>query len=864
MKKPSTLLFTLLASLSLAGSPVWAQSPAAAAKPAKVESAPNVKNFKALQKLNQQIVTLSEKAQPATVCLMSKNGRGAGSGVVVSEDGLILTAAHVTSSMPGEIVVIFPDGTRKTGVALGADYDRDAAMVQINEPGKYPFVEVGQSKNLKRNQWTVALGHSGGFDPMRKPPVRLGRVLSNRDFIVSDTAVIGGDSGGPLFDVQGRVIGIHSNIGMTLMENRHVPIEIFHKKWKSLKSGKMSGARFDKAQKDKPSPDQPMLGIQLAEGDDGVTVVEVVPNSPAEEAGMRSGDLVKEINGKAVKSPEELIKLVKSFKAGDEVMLDFLRDGKVKSAKAKLASYKSLMEPKKAPAKKEKVEDKKKATPKPKKEEAKPAPKKNPALKKEEKKDEWDDLDKLIDGIMKGEGNAPELKLTPEQLKEFGGLEKISKRLQDRMKEKLGKAPEVKKAEKIEEKKSEPKKEKKPAKEKKEAAADQSDAPSIDKLLKNAAKNGGRLEVTPELLEKLGGMEKLMEELKKRGGQLGGPMSAGPDEFFASSLKALEPVVKKNKDTTALVTIDGKPVALGTVISPNGRILTKNAETEKGKLMIQIGGDEYEAKVLKRFPRRDLALLKIDAEQLRSVRFQIEEPPLGSILTASGPQGEPLGIGLLSVSGRAMAKVGFIGIQAGEAEKGVLIDKLVAGGAAADAGLKDKDVITHFDGKKVGDPVAFGHLIRGRKAGETLKVDYLRDGKPGKATVTLKERTMRDNATNDPRMKRSLGRLSERTSGYPDAIQHDIPLPPELCGGPLFNLKGKCIGINVSRAGRTKTYAIPADEIVEMLKIKAAPKSQLKVAGKGKNNETLKAIKAIRASLKQIEQRLNELEKAER
>ena len=125
---------------------------------------------------------------------------------------------------------------------------------------------------------------------------------------------------------------------------------------------------------------------------------------------------------------------------------------------------------------------------------------------------------------------------------------------------------------------------------------------------------------------------------------------------------------------------------------------------------------------------------------------------------------------------------------------------------------------------------------------------------------------MRDNAKNDPRMQRSLGRLSERTSGYPDAIQHDIPLPPELCGGPLFNLKGKCIGINVSRAGRTKTYAIPADEIVEMLKIKAAPKSKPKVAKKkkGKSSETLEAIKAIRASLQQIEERLNELEKAER
>ena len=151
MKKPTNLLLALFASLSLTGGPLWAQSPDKATKQPKIEAAPNVKNFKALQKLNQQIVGLSKKAQPATVCLVAKNGRGAGSGVVVSQDGLILTAAHVTSSMPGEIIVIFPDGTRKEAVSLGADYDRDAAMVQLKEPGKYPFVEVGQSKDLKRN-----------------------------------------------------------------------------------------------------------------------------------------------------------------------------------------------------------------------------------------------------------------------------------------------------------------------------------------------------------------------------------------------------------------------------------------------------------------------------------------------------------------------------------------------------------------------------------------------------------------------------------------------------------------------------------------------------------------------------------------
>ena len=779
MKKLIQLKGILLASLSLAVLPILAQGPDAGAE---FELAPNVKNFKELQKLDRQIVDMSKRAQPATVCLVSMDGRGSGSGVVVSEDGLILTAAHVTSSMPNGVIVIFPDGTRKAGEILGADYDRDASMVQITDEGKYPFVLTGQSNGLQRNQWTVALGHSGGFDPTRKPPVRLGRVLANTDFVVTDTAVVGGDSGGPLFDVEGRVIGIHSNIGMTLSENRHVPIQVYLSQWEKLKEGKTSGRRFNSNPQPVQSPDRPMLGVKLGAGEGGVLVTEVVPNSPAEKAGLKGGDLIIKVNGKEVSEPDGLIRLVGEFKAGDEISFVFRRNGAEKSGKATLIKLKDLMEPKNKPedsseekAPSDRGESSEEAEP------AEPAPEKEEAKVEEERKPSLEDL--------------------------------------------------------------------------------------LDNLLKDAAKNNGRMELTPGLVEKMGGMEKLMEELQKRGGQLApGSMGGGGDEFFASSLKALEPVMKKNPGVTALVTVDGRLAALGTVISANGRILTKNAETDEGKLAVKLGGEEYEAKVIKRFPQRDLALLKIEAKNLRAVRFQIEEPALGSILTASGAENEPLGIGLLSVPGRAMSKIGFIGIQAAEGDGGVLIARLVSGGAAEQAGLNENDIITSLDNEKVEDPISFGGLIRGRKAGEEVRVGYLREGEPGELKVTLKERKIRDSVQDDPRMKLSLGRLSEKTGGYPDVIQHDIPLPPELCGGPLFNLNGKCVGVNVSRAGRTKTYAIPADEIVEVLEIKTMKKSRPDANAKRSpsKKDTLEAIRAIRENLKQIESRLEQLEESVR
>ena len=278
-----------------------------------------------------------------------------------------------------------------------------------------------------------------------------------------------------------------------------------------------------------------------------------------------------------MKSTDELIALVKKMKAGDEVQLNYYRDGNPWSVKVKLTTYKELSGERKAPLKKK--EEKKKQE-----------PTEEPAPKQEE----------------------PEKEKTNDQ-KESGDV--------------------------------------------------------IDELMKKAAKNGGRLEVTPELVEKMGGMEKLMKELEKRGGMTRLP-NPGPDKFFESSMNALAPVSKKNEGSTALVLIDDKLAALGTVISTNGRILTKNTETQKGKLSIRLGDKKYDAMVLKRFPERDLALLKIDAEELHPVRFQAVEPPLGSILTATGAKDEPLGIGLLSVPGRAMAKVGFIGIQGRRVRQG--------------------------------------------------------------------------------------------------------------------------------------------------------------------------------------------------
>ncbi len=296
-------------------------------------------NVDLLKKRQAEVQQLVKDVMPATVCIRSANGSGSGSGVVISEDGLILTAAHVTAAAGKDLRVIFPDGKQVRAKSLGADIGRDAGMAKITDDGEYPFAEVGRSDTLSENQWCVAMGHAGGFDVKRTPPVRLGRVIANVRWIVTDCTLIGGDSGGPLFDLEGRVIGINSNIGSSLSQNQHVPVDVFHASWDRMLEGDVWNTRPP------GDPNRPVLGINLdaPDVDNGVAIASVIPGSPADKAGVKAGDVIQKVNGRAMQNRAELIEFVSQMKVGAEVKLDGLRDGKAMTFRAKLVSVADLM-----------------------------------------------------------------------------------------------------------------------------------------------------------------------------------------------------------------------------------------------------------------------------------------------------------------------------------------------------------------------------------------------------------------------------------------------------------------------------------------------------------------------------------------
>jgi serine protease Do len=279
----------------------------------------NVDDLKAIEK---QEKTVLGKVMPCVVGLQvnGKNGQSwQGSGVIVREDGYVLTAGHVSGDPDSEVTVILPDGTKLKGKSLGANNGIDSGLIKITKDGKYPFAEMGVSKDVKDGAWCICVGHPGGYKEGRTPVVRLGRILAHNDnHLTSDCTMVGGDSGGPLFDMEGKVIGINSRIGMTINANIHVPVDTYRETWDRLAKGEVwGGIRFG-------NPNY--MGFKLESDKNDCTVTTVDKNSPADKAGMRVGDVILKFDGKEVKNYEDVRTIFRKKKPGDEVEIEVKRD----------------------------------------------------------------------------------------------------------------------------------------------------------------------------------------------------------------------------------------------------------------------------------------------------------------------------------------------------------------------------------------------------------------------------------------------------------------------------------------------------------------------------------------------------------
>jgi serine protease Do len=284
----------------------------------------NVEDLKAIQGHVKLVV---EKAMPAVVNVRIGNSQG--SGVIVTEDGYILTAGHVSGNPDRDAIVIFPDGKQVKGKTLGWNKGIDSGMVKITDEGKYPFCPMGKSGDLKKGAWCIAIGHPGGYKAGRTPPVRLGRVLDAGTVLIrTDCTLVGGDSGGPLFDMYGKVIGIHSRINGPITQNIHVPVDTYQETWERLAKGESWGGGL--------GIPTARLGMQADPEAKVCKVAKVEEGSAADKAGLKVDDIITAINGKKITSFDDLRAEIEQRKPGDVITIDIRRGEATLKLEAKL------------------------------------------------------------------------------------------------------------------------------------------------------------------------------------------------------------------------------------------------------------------------------------------------------------------------------------------------------------------------------------------------------------------------------------------------------------------------------------------------------------------------------------------------
>lgn len=281
-----------------------------------------------LRAIQAQLQSLLPDAEKAVVSI--ETGDGAGSGVIISPEGLVLTAAHVIGSTGKRMKVRLHDGKRLSAISLGGSELSDAGMLKIKGRKNLPYAPVSEKDLSSIGDWCFALGHPGGFDSERGVIVRLGRIIGKKnETMQTDSRLLGGDSGGPLFDFEGQVIAIHSRVSSQPDQNFHIPIESFHANWEFFRDESM--LTLDSL------GEGGFLGISCEESTDGLLVNEVLAGTPAEEAGIIAGDLLLKLDGDLLSTRENLTISVSQKKPGDIVRITYEREGNLLSSEIKLA-----------------------------------------------------------------------------------------------------------------------------------------------------------------------------------------------------------------------------------------------------------------------------------------------------------------------------------------------------------------------------------------------------------------------------------------------------------------------------------------------------------------------------------------------
>ncbi len=297
---------------------------------------------------------------------------------------------------------------------------------------------------------------------------------------------------------------------------------------------------------------------------------------------------------------------------------------------------------------------------------------------------------------------------------------------------------------------------------------------------------------------------------------------------------AFQAILQEASAATVRILADGEEVALGTIVDPDGYLVTK-ASLLSGKLTCRFkDGTTKDAAIVGQDASNDLALVRIEAAKLPAVAWREGSPPLsGSLVAVIGPTGQPLGIGVISTELRRVSGPvepprprAWLGIEFGNGRATRTVGRVVPNSPAAKAGLAAGDEIRQIDGTAMQSANQISQTVAGHAAGQAIKLLVHRQDQDVELPATL----ARPQPVVAPQDEWGGGPFSERRSGFPTVLPHDIAVNPKDCGGPLVDTDGRAVGINIARALRVSTYALPANvvrEVANQLKqqAKAAAKS---------------------------------------
>ena len=270
-----------------------------------------------------------------------------GSGVVISPDGYVLTNYHVIENAT-EVIVTLPGGEEFEAEIIGTDYITDLALLKLNGQN-FPYATLGDSYDLIIGEWVIALGNPFGLFDISKQPTATAGIISAvdmdfgpqkgrvyKDMIQTDAAINRGNSGGPLVNSMGEVIGINTfiytasqftegSIGIGFA----IPINLAKDIAEELKvSGKVDRSFSTGLAVERLTTEvAKYLNVPFTKG---VIVVEVETGSNAEKAGVEIGDIISAVNGQKISSSHEILKIIKEsdLRSGNRIKLTLYRDGK--------------------------------------------------------------------------------------------------------------------------------------------------------------------------------------------------------------------------------------------------------------------------------------------------------------------------------------------------------------------------------------------------------------------------------------------------------------------------------------------------------------------------------------------------------